>query len=380
MSDGRRIRVVFIVSRLGVGGAEAQVLHLANGLDPERFEVFVICQKDAGESAWRLNDSETRLRTVGMHNGSDPRVAGRLARLFRDMRPDIVHCTNFNSTAWGRLAAALAGVPVIVTAEHATSRFSTREALLSRLFNRVLDWKTDAVVACAQAQVPLLEAESNGRSHIRVIHNGVTSAEGTPDRPASASLRIAGLTDDHEVVSIVGALRPVKNHRRFLRMAEEVSGVRPLARFLVVGDGPLRADLETWSRSRGLQERVFFLGVRDDVQRILLRSDVVCLTSDAEALPMSLLEAMALGRPVVSTLVGGVGELVCDGVEGRTVPCRDEQALAAAVISMLEDEAARRRFGEFGRRRVAENFTLERMVEAYEALFEDLIDREGSGR
>jgi glycosyltransferase involved in cell wall biosynthesis len=173
------------------------------------------------------------------------------------------------------------------------------------------------------------------------------------------------------VAGIVAALRPEKNHELFLRAAARVREVIPEARFLLIGDGPRRAMLETLAGELGLADSVLFLGTRSDIPDLLALLDVHVLTSHMEANPVSILEAMACGKPIVAPRVGSIPETVLEGQHGLLADAGDEPGLAAAVIELLHNPLKAADMGRAARQRVVENYSLQRMVEGYQ----DLIER-----
>jgi glycosyltransferase involved in cell wall biosynthesis len=182
------------------------------------------------------------------------------------------------------------------------------------------------------------------------------------------------------VAGIVAALRPEKNHEMFLRVASLVHRRLPAARFLVVGDGPERAGLESLAQTLGLTEVVRFLGTRSDVPEVLSLMDVLLLTSHSEANPICLLEAMASGKPVVSTRVGSVAETVLPGQNGFLVEPDDSQGMADRVVELMGDRRRAAEMGRVGREQVVANWSVDRMVRGYEEMIEEIYERKGGRR
>jgi glycosyltransferase involved in cell wall biosynthesis len=236
------------------------------------------------------------------------------------------------------------------------------------------------IIAVAEGQKSYLVEQEGLPSHkLKVIYNGISpeafSESSGRHEDRKAVRKELGLDESHRVATIVAHLRPEKNHGRFLRIATEVARRLPEARFVVAGEGPERSRLETCSRSLGIEGLVRFTGVRRDIARILAASDVVSLTSDdrVETFPMAVLEAMAAARPVISTRVGSLEEMVIDGKNGYLVPVNDERAFAEVLFGLLSDKAKAEAIGNAGERFVSENFTIEHMIQAHEELFESLL-------
>ena len=204
-----------------------------------------------------------------------------------------------------------------------------------------------------------------------VIPNGVDVAAFSPSAPAPGLREKLGLPPQCPIAMIVAALRPEKNHELFLRAVSRVTRQLPEARFLIVGDGPRRSELEELTRSLGVQERVLFLGTRSDIPQLLSLADVLVLSSHMEANPVSILEALACGKPVVAPRVGSIPESIEDGMNGYLFPAGDEEQLAARLAHLLECPEQAARMGAIGRERVVAQWSLERMVAGYQ----DLIDK-----
>lgn len=364
----RPLRVMFVITCMPVGGAETLLVNLVRRLDRQRFAPELCCLKYFGPLGEALAD-EVPAFTELLGHKYDGRVWGRLTRLLRQRQIDAVVTvgTGGDKMFWGRLAAWRAGVSVIISALHSTGLPDRVEWL-----NRRLAPLTDAFVAVAQPHAQYLaEHEGCPADKVRVIPNGV-DVERFCRRPPDATLRAElGLPPRAPVAAIVAALRPEKNHSLFLRAAAQVRTAVPTAHFLVIGDGPQRADLEALAARLELTGAVHFLGTRSDIPELLAVSDVVLLTSHMEANPVSVLEALACEKPVVATRVGSLTETVYDGVNGYLVRPDDPVALAARAIELFHDRSKARRFGQAGRREVVAHWSLERMVAGYEKLIEE---------
>ena len=300
----------------------------------------------------------------------------RLVRLMRAFRPHVVITRGLNADVLGRVAATIARVPVVVVWKHNTGHLS--RSALEIVSERVLDPFTDHYFAVAEGQVPYLTGELGWPERkIRVIHNGVdpSAFPYAPQRPRDATLAAGlGIAPDDLVVGILAVFRPEKDHQTFLRAARSVADRVPNARFLLAGDGPGRADLEALTRELGLEDRVVFAGLRSDVAAILGLLDVVVLSSFTIAcFPYAILEAMAMGVPAVCTAVGGLPEMIDEGVTGRLVPPKDPTALADGIVDVLSDPERARVMGRAARRRLEDNFTLARSAAQTERVIEEAV-------
>ncbi len=363
------LRVMFVVTSMPVGGMETLLVELIRRLDRRRFAPELCCLKYLdvlGEELAR----EIPVHTSLLSGKYDLRVLYRLWRLMRQRRIDAVVTigTGGDKMFWGRLAARLAGVPVICSALHSTGLPDRVERL-----NRLLAPITDAFIGVAHAHGRYLAEHEGCPAHkVRVIPNGVDVARFCP-RGRDAGLRLAlGLPENAPVVGIVAALRPEKNHEMFLEVARRVREQQSDAQFLIVGDGRRRGDLEALAAELLPADAVTFLGSRPDVPELLSLFDVFLLTSHMEANPVSILEAMACGKPVVAPRVGSIPETIAEGQTGLLFEPGDSATAAELVLRLLADREKRERIGEAARRWVVAHGSVESMVEGYEKLISEI--------
>lgn len=384
--DGR-VRVLFVVPDLGVGGAERHVATLAPALDSRRFAPAVVCIGDEGALFDGL--AAAGVPALALHARRNPLAAlAGLVRVIRRGRPDVVITRGYNAEALGRLAAVLTRAPRSVMWVHNCGDITPRGRLRPWV-DRALDPITDAYYAVAHGQRPYLTGELGYPDEkIVVVHNGVDpgrfeSGRGAAaDRGDGAAALAAelGLDPAAPVIGIVAVLRPEKDHATLLRAFAIVRDQVPAAQLLVVGDGPERARLEKLAAELGVADGVVFAGSRPDVGRLFGIIDVAVLSSwTVECFPMALLEAMASGVPTVGTAVGGVPEMIEEGVTGHVVPPRAPRALAAPLVAMLSEPQRTATMGRAARDRVRREFTLERSVRAAESAILRTVGRDGDG-
>ncbi|WP_210416605.1 glycosyltransferase [Tomitella fengzijianii] len=382
MNAGARLRVLYVVPDLVAGGAERHVVQVLPCLDPSAFITRVVCIGQEGRLFADLIDSgAVTARALHRSRWQAIQACAELVREMKGFRPDIVLVRGYNAEVLGRIGAAAAHVPHTVVWAH-DCRDGDDRSRLRRLLDMLLEPITDAYFGVAEAQRRyLVEDLGHPARKVRIIRNGVDPSALDP-RDDKAALADFGVPAEAPVVGIVAALRPEKDHELFLDAARRVLSVVADAHFLVVGGGARRERLESLACVQGLRERVVFTGDREDVPSLLRAMDVVVLCSrTVECFPISLLEAMAAGRPVVSTAVGGVPEIVADGVTGYLVPIGDAASLAARVIRLLRDPAQCRKFGSAARARVQSEFTLDRAVAGSEQALKEVAHglRAGAG-
>ncbi|MBX7165470.1 MAG: glycosyltransferase [Pirellulales bacterium] len=374
--DDQRLRVVFVNTHLSVGGAETLLCSLIRRMDRERFTPELCCLKHLGPLGEQLAQEVFAEHGLLRHK-ADVGVIGRLAQRWRKrgVAAVVTVGTGGDKMFWGRLAAWRAGVPVVLSALHSTGLPDRVEPT-----NRLLARWTDGFIAVAEAHARYITAaEGCPADKVFVVPNGVDVERFAPRAPRPGLRGELGLGAVAPVASIVAALRPEKQHELFLRAAAGVLSRVPAARFLIIGDGPRRAELEQLAAELRLGDAVQFLGVRSDVADLLSITDVVCLTSKMEANPVSLLEAMACEKPIVATAVGSIPEMVLDGECGFLVPPGDVETLAARMSDLMSDPARAAALGRRGRQEVISRASLDSMVSGYQDLIERIYRQKRGG-
>lgn len=364
------IKVGFVLHVLRVAGAEMLVAEtirlLGSGIDP-----VVFCLDDVGPLGEQLRSEGVPVLAFGRHPGLDLGVSWRMAKEIRARRLDVVHAHQYTPFFYGAIAARLSRVrPRVIFTEHGRhfpDVVSARRRLTNRLlFSRLAD-HVNAV--CEFSAHALSEKDGFARDRIEVIQNGVDLPKYGRSPDVSALRARLGLDSDRRYVTMVARFHAVKDHRTLLHAFARVAATTPDVDLLLVGDGALRTELERLSADLGLGQRVRFMGVRDDVADILRASDLFTLTSVSEAASITLLEAMASELPVVVTAVGGNPEIVRDGIDGLLAPRGDAEAIAVALLRVLDDGNLARSMGRAGAERVRSKYRLERTVARYHELY-----------
>lgn len=367
------LRVMFLTTSLPIGGAETLLSNLVRKLDRDRFEPEIACLKELGELG------ETLSAELPVHSGLlagkyDLRVLPRLMRLFWARRIDAVVTVGAGDKMfWGRLAAWLADVPVVLSALHSTGWPDSVGKL-----NRLLTPITDGFIGVAEAHGKhLVHRENFPPEKVFTIYNGVDTERFAPNR-TNELRRELGIPMDAPLVGILAALRPEKNHELFLAGAQRICESLPIAQFVIIGDGERRNELQSIASELGIARAVHFVGSRSDVPSILPDLDVVALTSHNEASPVSILEALSCGVPVVSARVGSVPETVIPGETGELFEPGDLDAFVSATVGLLSCCDTREELGRRGREHVELHYSLEAMVAGYEGLIQNLCEAKGS--
>ncbi len=371
------LRVMFVITSMPVGGAEMLLVDLVRGLDPRRFKAEVCCLKDRGPLGEELSDEAT-VHSELLAGKYDVRVLPRLRGLIRDRKIDAVVTVGAGDKMfWGRLAAWLEGVPVILSAVHSTGWPDTIGHL-----NRWLTPVTDAFIAVAGKHGEYLaNVERLPACKIRVIPNGVDTRRFCQRPGLRGAARTAlGLKHDTPVVGIVAAFRPEKNHSLFLRAAARLRQEVPDVQFLLVGDGPEREKIQCSIGEAQLSDCVHLLGSRADIPEVLAALDLFSLTSHVEANPVSILEAMAMGLPVVATDVGSISETVIPGRTGFLTTPDVAEELAQFWAELLDNDCLARQIGAGGRDFVEQRWSLDAMLGGYEALISEIYQKKCASR
>ncbi len=370
------LRVFHLIKGLGRGGAEGLLLGCGrdSAQDPEGGVIYgvgyFLPRKDALVAPLRERGVEVVRFTARNAAGmlvQVPRIVGFLRR----WRADLLHCHLPLAGVAGRLAGRLADVPVVYTEHNVMERYHpwTRRANL-------WSWGLqDRVIAVSGEVAASIASHTGVRVPVRVVRNGVPVAQLQRDSEAGAAVRRdLGIAPDVPVIGQVAVFRPQKRLDLWLETAAAILRQRPEARFVLVGDGPLRGKIETEAHELGLRHAISFTGLQDDVRPYLSAMDLLLVTSEFEGLPLVLLEAMALELPVVATSVGGIPEVVQDGKTGRLVPFGRPAEAAVAALGVLEDTAGRATMGRRARSLVAEQFGTDRMLDELESLYRGVVD------
>lgn len=357
MATSRR---VLMVTQPSDGGVFEHVCRLARGLTERGFEVLV-----GGPVAGLEEPLGARVAELALTRAVSPRAdlgaAAGLARIVRDFRPDVIHAHSSKAGAVARIARAAAPrTPLIYTPHgYAFAGYFERESerRAYRQFERVLARLATRTLCVCEAEGRLAASIGPAR-RVRVVHNGI---EAPPTGAAPAAL--AELRREGPVIGALALLRPGKGLETLIDAMSEVVERHPAASLVVAGEGAGRQELERRVRERGLEERVRLIGQTPGPGPLLRGCDVYCSPSWAESFPYSLIEAMWLDLPIVSTDVGGCPEAITDGETGLLVPARDPGALAAALLRLLDDPELARGLGTMAGQTARERFTADRMVE-----------------
>jgi glycosyltransferase involved in cell wall biosynthesis len=363
------MRLLLICPDMKTGGAQRNWISLAQALRQRGHEPLVLCLAEEGALFRELAEAGIPAECVHMRGRLDLRSLRRALAIGRDWRPDLIVSYGVSPQLAGARIARAAGAPHVLT-EH-TPVTAAGELPFSGRFQRALARRAargvDLAIAVSASQVAPLERL--GHRRIEVIPNGVFDHEVRTSAGRAATRAALGTADGDFVVLCLAGLRREKRVDLFCAAVGAARREQPHVRGFAAGDGPERAALEPLAAAAGVE----LLGDRRDVADLLAAADAFCLPGEIEALPVSILEAMALARPVVAADVGGVSEAVADGETGFVVPPGELDATARAIASLAADPERAAAMGERGRERQRERFGGEAMVEAYARTFEALV-------
>jgi glycosyltransferase involved in cell wall biosynthesis len=364
------IRVLHIISGLTTGGAERLIVSAVTGLPGRTFDQAVCCLALRGPLAEEVERAGAPLWWIGAFPGfRHPAAFWRLVRTIRSFRPDIVHTHLQSANLYGRLAAWLAGVPVIIATEH--NVYHAKPQRYIRV-ERWLAGRTQAIVAVssevrrvlsAQLQLPL--------QSIQLIYNGVPDRRPSVSGAAAYRRRFAE-NDGPVVIGCVASLTPKKGHIVLLEAVAQLNAAGRWCTLAIAGDGPDRTALEAAARRLNVSGRVHFLGNISDVPDLLSSLDIFVLPSSVEGLPLALLEAMLARIPVIATRVGGVPEIVVDGSNGLLVDAGSAQQLADTIERLIASPVLRQQLATAGRETVLRDFTETTYLNRLSTLYTDL--------
>jgi glycosyltransferase involved in cell wall biosynthesis len=381
----RRGKVFNVITKLAVGGAQETALAYCSQLDPTRWAMTLVTGPERSpegdlfdEAARRgvpvvtVPSLRRRIRPI-----TDMRAVVELVRLFRRERPDIVHTHSSKAGLVGRLAARIAGVPVVVHTVHGWSFHDGMSpgarALAVRIERLAARW-TSALVVVADHDAQIGSEEGIGEwGQYALVRSAVDVDALRRAAGSRADARAAlGIPEGVPVLGAVIRLCRQKDPATLLHAARAVVDSRPAARLVIVGDGPMRADVEQLLDQLDLRPHVSLLGPRTDVAALLPGFDAFVLSSRWEGLPRVVVEAMAVGVPVVATDVGGIDEAVTDGISGLLAPAGDAEALAHAVLRVFDEPGLAHRLRGAAAERV-EEFDVGVMTEQLDDLYSGLV-------
>ena len=372
--------IAHVVYRLDVGGLENGVVNLLNELPRDRYRHAVICLTDYTDFARRIQRPDVALYALHKPAGNSVMIQPRLWKLFRELRPHVVHSRNLAALE-AQAAAFLAGVPVRIHGEHGRDigdldGSSLRHQRVRRLFSPFVH----QYIAVSRELADYLRGPVGiAAGRVAQIQGGVDTRKFNPRGQGAASR--GGFAGDVFVVGTVGRMQRVKNPlllaRAFVRVLQIAPDARARLRLAMIGDGPLRPEVDSFLAEQGVRDLAWLPGSCDGIAEIMRGLDLFALPSLAEGTSNTLLEAMASGLPVVATDVGGTPDLVVAGGTGTLVASENVEAMARAIVTYLREPALAAQHGAAGRERAERDFSLAAQVAGYARTYDAWLERRG---
>lgn len=364
----KRYTILHTIESGGPGGAETVVLNLVKRLNPERFKSIVLLPPGPWLNP-RLRELGVPVIEVSWKAWYDPRGPLALVKTIREYGVDLIHSHLPGQNFYSCIAGTLTGCKTLVT-YHGPVEFQDGESLKGKLKLWFVNNTADRAVVVCNMVKEILVNYGFRQDRISVIYNGIDPAP--YEAPAAWTIRSElGLGADAQLVGMIANVRQSKGYDILVRACAEVCRMFPAAKFVAVGDvhDVMAAPIKKLVAELLLEDRFTFLGFRSDIPKILGELDVFVLSSISEGMPLSVLEAMASGKAIVTTQCGGIPEIVEHGQTGLLVPPSDSSALAAAIGDLLSDRSKAERFGANAQMKFQKEFTISRMIERYEQLY-----------
>ena len=371
--------IAHVVQHFGMGGLENGVVNLLNHMPADRYCHAVICLDGYTDFRHRLKRDDVQFFALNKQPGQDFGLYGRLFRLLRELRPDLLHTRNL-STLEGQFVAAAAGVRARVHGEHGRDVFDLHgKNFKYNLLRKLARPLVHQYIAVSKDLANWLEHTVGADTQrITQIYNGVDSLRFHPRREQRAPIGPDGFMSGNALlIGSVGRMAEVKDYpnlvRAFLRLLELSPEARTRARLVILGEGVARAACLDLLKQANAEQLAWLPGSRDDIADLMRQFDVFVLPSLGEGISNTILEAMACGLPVVATNVGGNSELVDEGITGTLVPPADPEKMAQALLAYFKDNAMARSHGAAGRAKIEAQFSMEAMVRGYMGVYDKVL-------
>lgn len=368
MTTGLKVvPVLFVLPTLGTGGSERVVLNLCLNMNTKQFRTVVAAFHDGGLRK-ELTRKGISVHVLKKHRGIDFSLILKLRKLILANRIRVINSHHFVSLFYAFWAARWACIPIVHT-EHSRWEMQELPSFWDRWFKFFLR-RINFVSVVSQAAYNYLKNKNYVNvENLGLVTNGVDFKLFRKARNNLVPRSSIGLNDDHIVIATVGNLRKEKNQALLIEALARIKNSGNSMRVVIVGDGPYRNELQALAKQLGVEEKVILLGTRNDVPNLFGNFDMYCLTSRYEGLPLTLLEAMASGVPVIGTDVLGIREVIRDQENGILVPDNDPEVLAKAILELSRNPRKRRIFVENGFKLISTRYNFEAFIKKYEQLF-----------
>ncbi len=359
------LKVMHVLTDTNIGGAGIWLINFLKSYDRQNLDVFVVLPPDSA-LADRVKALDTEVVEADGIADKSFSASGinELKRIIKERKPDVIHT---HASLSARIAAKLCKVPVVHTRHCLEGKKSFPK---NKIYGFINNFLSSHVIGVSKAVVQNLREDGIKEKKLSLVYNGVTPLKSYTPEEKQQARRDFGIAEGDIAVGLVARLEEVKNPLLFARAAKIVLQKVPQAFFVIAGDGSLKKQME--EEIEPIAHRVRMTGYIADVERVYNALDILTLTSVSEALSISLIEGMSLGVPVISTDSGGPKEMIDDGKSGFIVPNQNEQALADAIIKLIENPSLRKQFGEEGQKTAQEKFTSNKMAQSIEQIYKKL--------
>ena len=359
------LHVVHVVLSLDVGGLERNVVNQVREGQKLGQRVSVVCLERPGTLAEQVRALGGKVVSLDKRAGLRPGLVLRMRRVLAALRPDVVHTHQLATLLYGGMAARTLGVPVVLHTEHGREPYATRRK--TRILGRLAGCFADRFYCLTQDMASAVRAAGVAGDRVRLIQNGIDISKFTETVYDTAALRQSlSIPLDAPLIGTVGRLSEVKRQDVLICAFARVRDRYPDARLILVGDGPLLEELRALANGIGIGDAVHFVGYQPHSAPYLQAMDIFALTSRSEGMPQAVLEASVMGLPVVASRVGGLPEVINDGVTGILFEPGDDQGIATALCDLIADPQRRRELGAAAKARVQVNFSVTRMAGEYQ--------------
>ena len=372
-NNKRKLNVIHLVEELTIGGLEKILTTIVLNLDKKKYNISVWCLREGGFFADKLVKEGIDVKILHISTSRNPLSIYKLYRLLKCHKFDIIHTHAYSAGTIGRISAFLAGVPVIISHNHSVYDYYGKFYNLVEWFLSLI---TDRVICISE----VVNGFANKTQRINskkliTIHNGIDDVCDLTEKSSSDLKKELGIPINHPVICTISHMEEHKGLKYLLEAASLLLQSKNDVSFLLVGEGVLKKELKILCADLKIEKNVIFAGEQSDISEILSLSDIFVLPSLREGLPLTILEAMACGKPVIATNVGGIPEIVKDGENGILVYPKDPETLYMAMNELLGDREKREKMGRIGKRVCDESFRTKTMVEKVEDLYDFHINK-----
>jgi len=372
----KKIKILYLIDSLNIGGAQKHLISLISHLDKKKYDIHLCAFKSGPltKEVKKLNipfkilDQVRKPKIFGLNNFFS------LLKFMKHKKFDIIDTLLFASTTWGIFTAKLSNISYRI-AERRNLNHILKNKKRRLLFLRFVNLFTDKIIVVSEAvKNCVIKQEKLDPMKTKCIYNGVNLKEFDIKINQSKEKAKLGIKNNDKIIGVVARLVKEKDYFTLIKAFKQVNDKIKNSKLIIVGDGPLKENLEKYVKKQNLENNIKFLGKRTDIPKLIKIFEIFILSSLTEGFPNVVLEAMAASKQVVATNVGGIPEVVINGKTGILVPPTNPEALANTIIKLIKNPKLREKMGKAGRKRVEKYFTIKKMVKEYEKVYDRLVE------